>query len=76
MFQELMWLGAILAIIGVLVVAYLATLAIRRLIDRHNESTTAALAMPIMASPTNAPISFLNMPPQQLMRLKISWPHH
>jgi hypothetical protein len=44
MFQELMWLGAILALGGVLIVAYLASLAIRRAIDRRNEAQVVGLA--------------------------------
>jgi len=38
MFHELMWLGVVLAIVGLLVVAALASRAIRRSIDRRSEA--------------------------------------
>ncbi len=38
MFQELIWLGAALAVVGVLIVAYLAGLAVRRLVVRRATS--------------------------------------
>jgi membrane protein implicated in regulation of membrane protease activity len=38
MFQELIWLGVALAVVGVLIVAYLAFLAIRRAVERRNEA--------------------------------------
>ena len=37
MFQELMWLGLALAVVGILIVGYLASLAVRRAVDRRNE---------------------------------------
>jgi H+/gluconate symporter-like permease len=37
MFRELMWLGAILAVVGVLIVGYLASLVVRRAVDRRKE---------------------------------------
>ena len=44
MFHELMWLGVVLAIVGLLVVAALASRAIRQSIDRRSEARDIAPA--------------------------------
>ncbi len=44
MFHELMWLGVVLAVVGVLIVAALASRAIRQSIDRRSEARDNAQA--------------------------------
>ncbi len=44
MFHELMWLGVVLAIVGLLVVAALAFRAIRQSVDRRSEARDIAQA--------------------------------
>jgi type II secretory pathway pseudopilin PulG len=44
MFHELMWLGVVLAVVGVLIVAALASWAIRQAVDRRSETRDSAQA--------------------------------
>ncbi len=44
MFHELMWLGVVLAVVGVLIVAALASWAIRQAVDRRSETRDNAQA--------------------------------
>ena len=44
MFHELMWLGVVLAVVGILIVAALASRAIRQAVDRRSEARDIAQA--------------------------------